>query len=47
MDVSQDMRQTLLYVLYPLSHVQWDRCVQDSHYLLTYKESEHYLYRGK
>ena len=36
LDVSQDMRPTYLYLMYPLSLVQWDRCVRHSHQILNY-----------
>jgi hypothetical protein len=29
-DVGQDMKQTYLYMWYPLFQVQWDRCDQQS-----------------
>ena len=43
--ISQDMRQTLLHLLYSLSVVRWDRCVQHSHQILNYLVREHHLYR--
>jgi hypothetical protein len=36
--VGQGMKQTYLYLWYPLFQAQWDRCVQQNHQLLELHE---------
>ena len=46
-DVGQGMKQTLLYLLYPLFQAEWDRCDQQNHQIYIYVEKGHHLYSGK
>jgi hypothetical protein len=42
----QGMKQTYLYLWYPLSLVQWDRCDQRNHQTYNYLVKGHHLYSG-
>jgi hypothetical protein len=44
--VCQGMKQTYLYLWYPLFQAQWDRCDQRNHKTYNYLVKEHHLYRG-
>jgi hypothetical protein len=40
------MKQTYMYLWYPLFQVQWDRCDQRNHQTYNYLVKGHHLYSG-